>query len=68
MYITANLGDDEKANVQLINYLGQIVGTYNITNNSVLRIDVSNLPAGVYLCNLADNTGKKIASKPFTIQ
>lgn len=50
----------------LINNLGQIVETYQATSQQELSIDISHLPSGIYLLNLADIKGNTIATQKLT--
>ena len=52
--------------LQVINNLGQIVESYNAASQQELSIDVSHLPSGIYLLNLADIDGNSIATKKLT--
>ena len=50
----------------IVNNLGQVVESYNATSQQELSIDVSHLPSGIYLLNLADTDGNSIATKKLT--
>jgi hypothetical protein len=57
---TVNLGNDEKANIQLFNILGQQVYSENITGTA--QVSVANLNSGVYMLKINQN-GKVYTSK-----
>jgi hypothetical protein len=57
---TVNLGNDEKANIQLYNIVGQQV--YSETINGTAQVNVSNLKSGVYMLKINQN-GKSYTTK-----
>ena len=52
--------------LHIVNNLGQILESYNAASQQELSIDVSHLPSGIYLLNLADIDGNSIATKKLT--
>lgn len=50
---TVNLGNDEKANIQLFNIVGQQVYSETITGSA--QVNVSNLKSGVYMLKINQN-------------
>lgn len=57
---TVNLGNDEKANIQLFNIVGQQVYSETITGTA--QVNVANLNSGVYMLKINQN-GKVYTSK-----
>lgn len=57
---TVNLGNDEKANIQLFNIVGQQVYSENITGST--QVNVANLHSGVYMLKINQN-GKSYTTK-----
>lgn len=57
---TVNLGNDEKANIQLFNIVGQQVYSENITGSA--QVSVANLHSGVYMLKVNQN-GKSYTTK-----
>lgn len=57
---TVDLGNDEKANIQLFNLVGQQV--YNETITGSAQVNVSNLHSGVYMLKVNQN-GKVTTTK-----
>ena len=57
---TVNLGNDEKANIQLFNIVGQQV--YGETITGTAQVNVSNLNSGVYMLKINQN-GKVYTTK-----
>lgn len=57
---TVNLGNDEKANIQLFNIVGQQVYSETITGTA--QVNVSNLNSGVYMLKINQN-GKVYTTK-----
>ena len=57
---TINLGNDEKANIQLFNIVGQQVYSETITGTA--QVNVSNLNSGVYMLKINQN-GKVYTTK-----
>ena len=57
---TINLGNDEKANIQLFNIVGQQVYSETITSSA--QVNVSNLNSGVYMLKISQN-GKVYTTK-----
>lgn len=57
---TVNLGNDEKANIQLFNIVGQQVYSENITGSA--QVNVANLHSGVYMLKVNQN-GKSYTTK-----
>ena len=57
---TVNLGNDEKANIQLFNIVGQQVYSENITGSA--QVNVANLHSGVYMLKVNQN-GKVYTTK-----
>jgi hypothetical protein len=57
---TVNLGNDEKANIQLFNIVGQQVYSENITGSA--QVNVANLHSGVYMLKINQN-GKSYTTK-----
>ncbi len=52
--------------LHIVNNLGQVVESHNATSQQELSIDVSHLPSGIYLLNIADQDGVSIESKKMT--
>jgi len=57
---TVNLGNDEKATIQLFNIVGQQV--YSETINGTAQVNVANLNSGVYMLKITQN-GKAYTTK-----
>jgi hypothetical protein len=57
---TVNLGNDEKANIQLFNIVGQQVYSETITGSA--NVNVANLHSGVYMLKINQN-GKSYTTK-----
>ena len=57
---TVNLGNDEKANIQLFNIVGQQVYSETITGSA--QVNVANLHSGVYMLKVNQN-GKSYTTK-----
>ena len=57
---TVNLGNDEKANIQLFNIVGQQVYSETITGSA--QVNVANLHSGVYMLKINQN-GKSYTTK-----
>lgn len=57
---TVNLGNDEKANIQLFNIVGQLVYNENIVGTA--QVNVANLHTGVYMLKVNQN-GKVYTTK-----
>ena len=57
---TVNLGNDEKANIQLFNIVGQQVYSETITGSA--QVNVANLRSGVYMLKINQN-GKSYTTK-----
>jgi hypothetical protein len=55
-----NLGNDEKANIQLFNIVGQLVYNENIVGTA--QVNVANLHTGVYMLKVNQN-GKVYTTK-----
>ncbi len=65
--VKVDLGDRrEILELQVINNLGQIIATHIVGSYQEISIDVSHLPSGIYLLNLADQDGVSIESKKLT--
>ena len=57
---TVNLGNDEKANIELFNIVGQMVYSETITGSA--QVNVANLHSGVYMLKVNQN-GKTYTTK-----
>ena len=57
---TVNLGNDEKANIELFNIVGQMVYSETITGSA--QVNVANLHSGVYMLKVNQN-GKAYTTK-----
>jgi hypothetical protein len=60
------VGRQEIVQLQVINNLGQIIETHQATSRQELSIDISHLPSGTYLLNLAEINGNTIATQKLT--
>ncbi len=61
---------NDNLNVKTIsvhNMIGKMVSIYKVANNSA-KLDVADLPAGVYFLRIGDGNGRVIATRKFTHQ
>ena len=66
-----NVKYDPKSGVKSIsvyNLIGKTVQNYKVTDNSSARLDLDNIPAGVYFMRLMDAQGQIVATRRFTRQ
>ena len=54
-----------KSSVSIINVLGEKLYQQNFSNQSKLTIDVSDFPSGIYFVQIANDKGKRGATKKF---
>lgn len=62
---------DEKAGVKTIaiyNLIGKVLNVYKPTDNGSAKLDIDNIPAGVYFLRLMDGKGHILATRRFTRQ
>jgi hypothetical protein len=62
---------DEKAGVKTIaiyNLIGKVMNVYRPTDNGSAKLDIDNIPAGVYFMRLMDGKGHILATRRFTRQ
>lgn len=49
--------------LQIINYLGQVIQTYKNKSNTEIKIDLVGLPSGIYLYRLLDEVGNNFSGR-----
>jgi hypothetical protein len=54
-------------NIAVYNLIGKIVSIYKVNGNSA-KLNVSNIPSGIYFVRLLDGQGRVIATRKFTHQ
>lgn len=54
-------------NIAVYNLIGKVVSVYKVYGNSA-KLDLSNVPSGIYFMRLVDNTGNVVATRKFTHQ
>jgi hypothetical protein len=54
-------------NISVYNLIGKVVSVYKVNGNSA-KLDLSNMPSGIYFMRLVDNTGRIVATRKFTHQ
>jgi hypothetical protein len=54
-------------NIAVYNLIGKIVSIYKVNGNSA-KINVSNVPSGIYFVRLLDGQGRVVATRKFTRQ
>ncbi len=54
-------------NISVYNLIGKVVSVYKVTGNSA-KLDLSNIPSGIYYMRLVDNAGRIVATRKFTHQ
>ncbi len=52
--------------LHIVNNMGQVVEIHKVASQQELSLDVSHLPSGIYLLNLADQDGVSIATQKLT--
>ena len=55
-------------NITVYNLIGKAVTVYKTTSNSSAKLNIENLPSGVYFIRLSDNQGRVVANRKFTKQ
>lgn len=54
-------------NIAIYNLIGKVVSVYRVTGNSA-KLEIDDLPAGIYFVRLTDVEGKLVATRKFTHQ
>ncbi len=54
-------------NIAVYNLIGKPVSVYRVSNGSA-KLDIDNIPAGIYFMRFVDGTGKIVATRKFTHQ
>lgn len=54
-------------NIAVYNLIGKVVSVYKVYGNSA-KLDLSNVPSGIYFMRLVDNVGRTVATRKFTHQ
>lgn len=54
-------------NIAIYNLIGKVVSVYRVTGNSA-KLEIDDLPAGIYFARLTDVEGKLVATRKFTHQ
>ena len=67
VFVQLNLENSDYGYLEIINYLGQEIGTYLIQNAEDFSIDISHLRKGLYLCKLIDANNEEVTTKKLTI-
>jgi hypothetical protein len=61
--------DYTNIDISIYNLVGAKMQTYKITNpNSIVKLNLSNLPKGIYICNITVNNGNMLKSKKIIIK
>ena len=55
-------------NITVYNLIGKAVTVYKTTINSRAKLNIENLPSGVYFIRLSDHQGRVVANRKFTKQ
>lgn len=66
-----NVVFDKSMNIRYIaiyNLVGKQVSNFKVTGNSSAKLDINNIPSGVYFLRLIDGSGRVAASRRFTHQ
>lgn len=67
VFVQLNLENSDYGYLEIINHLGQEIGTYLIQNAEDFSIDISHLRKGLYLCKLIDANNEEVTTKKLTI-
>jgi hypothetical protein len=54
--------------ITVYNLIGKAVTVYKLTSNSSAKLDIENLPSGVYFMRLIDGAGQVVATRKFNHQ
>lgn len=54
-------------NISVYNLIGKVVSVYRVSGNSA-KLELSNIPSGIYFVRLVDNVGNVVATRKFTRQ
>lgn len=55
-------------NIAIYNLIGKVVSVYRVTTNNSAKLEIDDLPAGIYFARLTDVNGKLVATRKFTHQ
>jgi hypothetical protein len=55
-------------NITIYNMIGKAVTVYKVTANNSAKLDIQNIPAGIYFIRLSDAHGRVVATRKFTRQ
>jgi hypothetical protein len=55
-------------NITIYNMIGKAVTVYKVTANNSAKLDIQNIPAGIYFIRLSDAQGRVVATRKFTRQ
>lgn len=59
--------DMDVKNIAVYNLIGKAVSVYRVTGNSA-KLDISNIPSGIYFMKMSDSHGRILATRKFTHQ
>lgn len=62
---------DSKLDIRTIavyNLIGKVVSVFKVTSGTSARLDIDNIPSGIYFIRLTDSQGKVAATCKFTRQ
>ncbi len=54
--------------ISIYNLIGKAVNVYRLTSNNSAKLDIENMPSGVYFLRMIDSKGQVIATRKFTHQ
>ncbi|OJW82104.1 MAG: hypothetical protein BGO69_16025 [Bacteroidetes bacterium 46-16] len=54
--------------ISVYNLIGKAVTVYRLTSNNSAKLDIENIPTGIYFLRLIDSKGQVIATRKFTHQ
>ena len=62
-FINVSISNSEIKSIEIFNILGKKITSYPLQNVSQTKVDVTNLPSGVYLLSLMDSSNKTTLKK-----
>lgn len=60
--------DDNIKTIAIYNIIGKVVKVYNPLDNSSAKLNIENIPSGIYFVRLIDTQGNVVATRKFTRQ